>query len=504
MKRTLVAASLVTCAMMGYAMPTGEMPPNTIPLSQMMQQLSSRPGFTEAFLAEINGSKHKAGPAYLTPDLVHHLREMILGRDWQGLDRFPGWTMARINPTVRVVGHFAGKDKKVDSLATAGGSPASGPAENRKALAAYIDVGPYGLDESGKAIDLRGPSKLPGFDEASLASSLGDGVTRSDGASPLAPEHSDSQRLADTLNRLALNGAEGVGGVKAIWNDQQLAATPQQLVALIQQGGNTVSVTDTRYFANFGHLHYNGQDVMMPFWVNSQLVVPHEPGTPERPLLVPVSHAEYEWHIRGPQLNADVSFYFGIDGKAEFRTMDQLDQTWVMKRDAHTYTGAGALEVTRLAGAMVQTYARLHQKHPAIPFGGYYAFGVCQDVVAAIELKMTGKTTLFPNTADPAFFTDPRDAEINDLIQRIPKDRDGKPPSPERIFGSLPVGSSDAELATVSIPGLAPDLIAVHDAWQSGTVEHVGERRHIRNILYLLGALLTAAILWMLHRHRSR
>ena len=67
---------------------------------------------------------------------------------------------------------------------------------------------------------------------------------------------------------------------------------------------------------------------MAPFWVNSQIVIP---GT-TRPLLVPVSHAEYEWKVRGPKMNADVSWYFGIDGKAEFRTMDTLDQPWVMGR----------------------------------------------------------------------------------------------------------------------------------------------------------------------------
>jgi hypothetical protein len=221
-------------------------------------------------------------------------------------------------------------------------------------------------------------------------------------------------------------------------------------------------------------------------------------------LLVPVSHAEYEWHIRGPQLNADVSFYFGIDGKAEFRTMDQLDQAWVMKRDAHTYSGADAVEVTRLTGAMVRTYARLHQKHPKIPFGGYYAFGVCQDVVAAIEMKMTGRTTLFPNTADAIFFNDPRDAEINALIKRLPKDRDGRPPDVERIFGSLPVGGSDAELRAVSIPGLGADLVAVHDAWSNGTLERVGDRRRVRNLLYGLGALLTLGVLWMVRRTRKR
>ena len=153
--------------------------------------------------------------------------------------------------------------------------------------------------------------------------------------------------------------------------------------------------------------------------------------------------------------------------------MDELDQAWVMKRDAHSYSGAEAVEVTRLSGAMVRAYVRLHQAHPDTPFGGYYAFGVCQDVTAAIELKLTGKTTLFPNTADERFFTDPRDAEVNDLIKRLPKDRGGKAPAVERVFGSLPVGSSDAELAAVTIPGLGVDLVAVHDAWTAGKLERM-------------------------------
>ena len=178
--------------------------------------------------------------------------------------------------------------------------------------------------------------------------------------------------------------------------------------------------------------------------------------------------------MKGPAVTAAVSFYFGIDGKAEWRTMDQLDQPWVQNRHAHEYTGADAVEVTKLMGEMVRTYVHLHAAHPKIPFGGYYAFGVCQDVVAAAELKLTGKTTLFPNTADASFFTDPADAEINELIRAIPKDRDGEPPEVERIFGSLPVGSSDGELASVSVPGLGQDLVAAHDAWTAGRLERVG------------------------------
>ena len=109
------------------------------------------------------------------------------------------------------------------------------------------------------------------------------------------PEHAESQRLADTLNRLAANGLDGVRTENAQWNAERTPSTPEELISAIMETGNSVVVNDARYFANFGHLHFKGQDVMMPFYVNPQIMVP---GT-RAPLLVPVSHAEYEWHIRG-------------------------------------------------------------------------------------------------------------------------------------------------------------------------------------------------------------
>ena len=475
-------------AMVGFAIPTGEMLPNTVKLSQMMQELSSQPGFTEAFLAEVQGGKGKHGAALLTPDLVHHLRELILGKDWEALDHFPGWTMGEINPTVRVVGHVAGKDQKVNGIATAGGRPAD-------ASLALIDLGDYA---DAKLASLDDPATGKGFDIKEFITTIGDGVTRGDGPNELAPLHAESQRLADVLNRLSLNGTDHVEPFQAEVSGTS-ATTPEALIAALLRSGHTVELADVRYFANFGHLHYKGQDVMMPFYVNTQIRVPGL----RRPLLVPVAHAEYEWRITGPKVNAAVSFYFGIDGKAEFRTMDQLDQAWVMKRHAHEYRGTDALEVTRLSGAIVRAYMRLHQAHPAIPFGGYYAFGVCQDVIAAIEMKMTGKTTLFPNTADDRFFTDPRDAEVNALVLRLPKDRAGKPPDVERIFGSLPVGSSDGELATVSIPGLGADLISVHDAWAKGTLRRTGPRWRRWALTGVGVLLLIGVIVWLRRGHAT-
>lgn len=456
----------------------GHLPPNTVQLSTMMQELSERPGFTEAMLADLDKGG-KRGPALLTPSLIDNLRKRILGKDWEGLDRFPGWTMQAINPTVRVVGHVAGKSETAEDMSAV--HPGASPTAAR--MREYLDLGPYTLDKR-EAISLEKPSDLPGFTSDGIVSSLGAGVVRGDGPNEFAPEHAQSQRLAYVLNRLAANGLDGWSHVRVQWDQAHTVETAEELIAAMQATGHEITVTDSRYFANFGHLHYKGQDVMMPFWVNAQIMIP---GT-KRPLLVPVSHAEYEWHIRGPVVNADVSYYFGVDGKSQWRTMDTLDQPWVMKRDAHVYLGSDALEVTRLATSLTLAYMHLHAVHPTMPFGGYYALGVCQDGVSAIEKKMTGKVTLFPNTADGSFFNDPRDTEVNALMHAIPKDRDGKAPEPERIFGSLPT----EDLEGVSIPGLGADLVAVHKAWNDGTLMRTRTWKTTASeiLLFSIGALV--------------
>lgn len=476
-----------------YVVPESPMPPNTVLLAQMMRELSSTPGFTDALLAQLNNGD-KRGPTLLTPALMDRLRKLILGKDWQGLDRFPGWTMREINPTVRVVGRVAGRNAELESLAARHpGAPASAltPAQ----MKTYIDLGDYS-PERAETINLDHPSTLPGFTTDGIVSDLGAGVVRGDGPNPaLAPEHAESQRLADVLNRLSVNGADGYDPA-TVTISGETATAPAGLISALMKSGHTVTVVDARYFANFGHLHYKGQEVMMPFFVNSQILIP---GT-KRPLLVPVSHAEYEWKIRGPKINADVSWYFGIDGKAEFRTMDTQDQAWVLGRHAHTYTGADAVEVTRLAGRMTVAYLHLHAAHPELPFGGYYALGVCQDSVAAIEKKMTGHATLFPNTTDDALFNDPRDAEVSALMAAIPKDRNGAPPEPERIFGSLPT----TDLQAITIPGLSADLIAAHDAWQSGSLNRTPSwiEKITKRALGVAGIVLLVGL--ALRRRRSR
>ncbi len=514
---TLVTLLTFGCRRATYTPPTTPMPPNTTLLSQMMRQLSAQPGFTDALIHQLD-TGGKKGPALLTPKLLTELRNRILGKDWSGLDRFPGWTMREINPTVRVVGHFAGKDQKLEAASEVHpGSPIS--ASQAQTAAQYLDLGPYALDKA-ETVALDKPSTLPPFSTDSIVTKLGDDITRGDGPNGLAPEHADSQRLADVLNRLAANQLDGAQPFavslanipspakppskadRAVWHElfpdshSLSASTPGQLITLLQQTGHTVTVNDARYFANFAHLHYKGDDVMAPFWINTGITVPHSHG---RPLLVPVSHAELEWHIHGPHINADISYYFGIDGKSEWRTMDTLDQTWVLKRNAHAYTGNQAVEATRLASLLTVAYMHLHDKHPALPFGGYYALGVCQDGVSAIEHALTGAVTLYPNTADESFFNDSRDSEINTLFRIIPKDRDGHAPGPERIFGSLPVTPAPGPepFAAITIPGLAADLNVTYAACQQGKLDGQHDWRvyifgAVAIVLALLAAVVTA------------
>ena len=479
-----------------YVVPETPMPPNTVLLSQMMRELSATPGFTDALLAALDKGGKK-GPALMTPRLIKRLRELILGGDWQGLDRFPGWTMQEVNPAVGVINKVVTKHPETP-VGTPSGAPTEAPPNADKGVVAeYLDLGSYSQDKA-ETVSLDKPSTLPGLSNDVLVTAMGAGMVRGDVANPeLAPMHPDSQRLADVLNRLGLNALDGAATVTAEV-DGKTATTPQELVQALMATGHSVVIADGRYFANFGHFHYKGQDVMMPFFVNSQIAIP---GT-DRSLLVPVSHAEYEWTVRGPKVNADVSFYFGIDGKAEFRTMDTLDQAWVLGRHAHEYRDADAVEVTRLVGKMLIAYVHQHIKRPDLPFGGYYPLGVCQDGVAAIERKMTGHDTLFPNTTEAALWDDPRDAEINEMMIAIPKDRNGAFPAPARIFGSLPV----TDFKLITIPGMTADLDAVYAAWQDGSLERTRswmQKMMLRLVGVVALVVLAGAVAWRRRRARK-
>ena len=141
--------------------------------------------------------------------------------------------------------------------------------------------------------------------------------------------------------------------------------------------------------------------------------------------------------------------------------------------------------------------------HPELPFAGYYRLGVCQDVSAAIEDALQGKTVLFPITHDPAYFpqsasADPRDREFLAAFAAIPSDRGSGLPPIDRVLGALPT----LHYSDILIPGLAGDLDRV------AVANHLGllQRTHplLSFIVVVVAVLLMLFAGWQLLRRRRQ
>ncbi len=452
-------------------------------LSELMQKASSTSEFRDRVL-NATRSIPKIGE-WLSPDLVDRLRAAILGKDWHRVDHFPGITVAALNQSVNITMRVAGRSQRP------------------LAIKDLIDLGEYAPNQSG-TVDLDQRVTTPTYeqDPYNAVTSPAPGITMGDGPDPkLAPMHAESKRLAEVLNRLALNGPHKPQ-LTVHFNKHEIT-DPGALIAALQFSGHRVFVDDDLYFANFGHLHDGTRDVMMPFWIDTQIAIP----ATRRSLLVPVSHSEHQLHVRGPQVNADVSYYFGIDGKSEFRTMDSLNQPWVLGRRAFLYTGDRAVEAINLLAQATRVYLAVHLAHPELPFGGYYTLGVCQDTNAAIEEALQHHVILFPLTHDPKYFPrnpadlhlEARDAQFLRLLAEIPVDRGLAPAPVDRVLGSLPT----TDLRAITIPGLAEDLRRVESARALGLVQ----RTHplLTALAMLMVALIVgAAILYVAWRKMFR
>ena len=447
------------------------------PLSAVMQRISAEPGYS-SYVQNLLGKDSKRRE-FLTPGLLDQLRKLILGKDWQRVDHFPSFTIMGLNQsvaaTIKVVG-------------------------NHDAQASFIpDIGNFSLNKPARVqLDVSATHPTYAEDPQTRVTKLPYGLVMGDGPDPtLAPYHAESARLAQVLNRLALNSASE-GPLTVSYAGEQVQ-TADALLKVLAHHGERVTVDDDRFFANFGHLHDNGRDVMMPFWIDSQIIIPNE----KRSLVLPVSHSDYELHIRGAQLNADVSFYFGIDGKAEFRTMDSLNQPWVLGRQAHIYTGEKAQTAVRMLSQALRVYMAAHKAHPELAFGGYYTLGVCQDASAAVEQHLEGATTLFPITHDPSLFPTPQssDREFFDEFQKIPIDRTGKIPPVDRVLGALPV----TDFQAILLPGLRDDLSKISAAQKEGPLRRsVSLHTRLLRAASFLIVLLLAALAAFLARRTYR
>jgi hypothetical protein len=477
-RTALSALALVFAIAIGRAAQKADSSPELF--SAVMQRVSAQPEFRERVLEGIR-EVPKVGE-FLSPDLVDRLRVLILGKEWQRVDHFPALPVAALNKSVDAAVRLAGKS-------TAPLQPSD-----------LLDTAEYPLRQ-GATIGLDHPATKPAYadDPTTAQRQIGFNLTMGDGPDPaLAPMHAESRQLAAVLNRLAMNNAGQQQAIAML--DGKSFTDGSALLHGLTASGHRVTITDDVYFANFGHLHDGGREVMMPFWIDTQIAVPAS----RRSLLLPVSHSEQELHIRGPKWNADVSFYFGIDGKAEFRTMDSLNQSWVMHRVLFAYSDTQQqARVMRLLNAAVRLYYHVRMAHPELPFSGYYRLGVCQDVSAVVESQLQGKTVLFPITHDPAYFprnasTDPGDREFLTAFAAIPSDRGSGLPPIDRVLGALPT----LHYSQIVIPGLAGDLERVDLANRLGLLQRT--RPLLTLIVFVAALLLVILAGWRLLRHRHR
>lgn len=312
--------------------------------------------------------------------------------------------------------------------------------ELRAFLAAYATVkGPVALPPAAPAeedLSLTGLPKDPKPGE--FLSEVAPGLYYGDKSrGPLASAHGDSVRLAEVLNRLADNDpAKPAYALKAM--GARFTAARAFIDALLA-AGHTLEISDKRFFANFGDLWLleNGalKSVATPFWVKTGIPVP---GGGE--LLLPVAHTHIEISLRGSAVNADLLFFFGVDGAPSFRALSTSDQPWVGGREVGRWDGVAAAPLIERA-ATVRRELGLKARRHGLPLGGYGPLGACGDVNAMV----TGKLS-WPMIRDPLYFKE--GMEIDAWSAALPIDAAGPADLP-RVLDSLPAEPGEIPLPTL-------------------------------------------------------
>src|SRR6185295_10249640 len=182
-----------------------------------------------------------------------------------------------------------------------------------------------------------------------------------------------------------------------------------------------------RFFAQFGGLWYEHDgrrdEVMTPIYIDTGKVLPSG-----RPVIVPVVHSHFEMTIRG-RVNADLVFYFGMDGSPAFRSRSTQNKPWVGGRVVGKTSGSRSVELMVKAARMRKEMVALN-KQTKLPLGGYGPLGDCNDVHAFI----TGKAA-FPMLRNPKYFAG--DSALHQISNSMPYDL-VNPPDTQRILDSLP------------------------------------------------------------------
>lgn len=376
------------------AQPSSSARPPRMELSQLARELGGNPAAVDDLLDSLASRTGPLGAALKEPARREQVKEALQRSDPADLDRSPVLTAAQAAAGAAL---YAGRQGLLDEpnfpaelALILTHEPAEAPKD------AYLTPLGHGLFRGDDSLSVPGSN----WADAKAAAGALDMLSSND---PASPAH------------VLIDGGRRYDGVFA-W-----------LSALLAEG-HALEARDRRYYANFGHLRYEKSgvrhDVTTPTRLDTGIVLPSG-----RALIVPVSHSEVDISIRGPRLNAELSFYFGLGGVVGFRPFDTLDMDWVGGRSVRTWTGLEAAKLLDRAG-WVRRELMAKAKANALPMGGYGPLGDCNDADALV----TGLAP-YPMLRDPKY--DQGNTAIDSLSAGLPYDLRDRP-DPRRIWDSRP------------------------------------------------------------------
>jgi len=140
-----VAVAVVLCAATARA----EAEPDWVLFSEVMTELSKQPEFVEALLERLG--RDPAAGGILGPENIKKFRELVLGREFEALDRFPAMTVEGMGRAVRLAARAAKQQAQAAPADEGAAAPAEDPPpEPAEAPATDIEE-PLGIPTHGAA-----------------------------------------------------------------------------------------------------------------------------------------------------------------------------------------------------------------------------------------------------------------------------------------------------------------------------------------------------------------
>ena len=350
----------------------------------------------------------------LQAQLATELHGILMNSDYDKLDHFPVIPLRQTSKLRSAIGGMMGRKS----------TPNAAPAVVTGRLE---DL----LGSCSTAPELPAPlsADMPG---------LGYGHFPNMGMSPC--ELDRSVKLAQIMTSLVANNQSAVD-----YNNEHIT-TPKDLVTALIQSGHSVEMRNERTYANFISLAYGDSDITWPVWLDTGVKTPNT----NRNLVIPMGHSQHAFRIRGPLVNARVTFFLGTGGVGFFAQTD-VRPLWTGMRAAYVKdsTKPGDQDVIfKALDAAHAYYARIQTEKTSLarglPADGYGYVGVCNDSTALLEFMSMKTVTEFPLMRAKSLESQPDLGDgIDEALRKLPKDGDVAPTRSnlyQRVLSMTPYG----------------------------------------------------------------